>query len=520
MINSLFVKEYMLESSSEVEKIVDYIEHIDCNNLLIHICSIIHNTVLVQKLKQELTKRIPHAKIVLIKHDDRMKTSVQIYGYNSDNLDNDLESIILKSLYQKKLDIKEDLKDCKIQVLKRYFTDHLTNLPNQYQLRKDMHDNEKATLVNIVIDDFATINNFYGFIVGDFVIEEVGKYLKENLNNEVYRVSGTEFALLIDNKLEFYDLKQYLSDLYEKIGEIKIKYQDSYITISVTLASCVSISNADIFSKVSMALKYAKESGIPFWIYEDRMKFENKYEQNLDISNKVRHAVENHKITPYFQPIVNNETEKIEKYECLARLLDENNNVISPMLFIPISKKIKVYNQVTKIIIDKSFAAFEDNEFEFSINLSIDDVMSSEIFDFILEKLKNSSASNRVIFEILESEAILDFDKIEKFMNEIKRFGARIAIDDFGSGYSNFSYLIKMNIDFIKIDGSLIKNIDIDKNSHLVVETIVDFANKLGIKTVAEFVHSSTVMDKVKELGIHYSQGFYIDKPLINLPKD
>jgi EAL domain-containing protein (putative c-di-GMP-specific phosphodiesterase class I) len=247
------------------------------------------------------------------------------------------------------------------------------------------------------------------------------------------------------------------------------------------------------------------------------MGFENEYEKNLKISNVVRHAVEKSKIVPYFQPIIDNKTQEVYKYECLARLLDENNNVISPTLFIPIAKRTKVYNEVTKIIIDKSFDVFEDNEYEFSINLSMEDIINSEMFNYILEKLKNSNASKRVVFEILESEAIEDFDKIIRFINEIKRYGAKIAIDDFGDGYSNFSYLIKMNVDLLKIDGSLIKNIDKDKNSYLVVETIVNFANRLGIQTIAEFVHSSTIMDMVKEMGIDYSQGFYIDKPQIGL---
>ena len=97
----------------------------------------------------------------------------------------------------------------------------------------------------------------------------------------------------------------------------------------------------------------------------------------------------------------------------------------------------------------------------------------------------------------------------------MKRYGAKIAIDDFGSGYSNFSYLTKLSADYIKIDGSLIKDIDVDKTALVVVETIVQFAKKLNIKTIAEYVHSSIIMDKVKELGIDYSQGFYIDEPSI-----
>ena len=515
--SNLEFSEYFIESSSDVEKTVSMISEFSNKHILIHIYSIIHNTVLVQNLKQELTKRVDNLQLVLLKHQDRFKTRIVVYRYDGDVFENNLESEILNEVFLERQKFESTLNDSKRQLLNRYFTDHLTHLPNLYQLRKDLSDNEEAGLVSIVIDDFATINSFYGFMVGDFVIEQVAKFLSENVDDKIYRVSGTEFALLIEKSLDFYELKEYLSELYNKIKDINIVYQNSKIITSLTLASSVSDSYENIFSKVSMALRYAKVNKLPFWIYEDRMRFENEYEQNLDISNRVRHAAQNSKIVPYFQAILDNSTGEIQKYECLARLMDENDNIIAPELFIPIAKRVKVYNLVTQTVINKAFEVFKDNDYEFSINLSIDDVMNSEIFDFIIEKLKNSSCSKRVIFELVESEAIQDFDKVLRFINEVKRYGSKIAIDDFGDGYSNFSYLIKMDVDFLKIDGSLIKDIDVDKNAHLVVSTIVDFAKSLGVQVIAEYVHSSTVMDKVKEMGIEFSQGFFIDKPTIDL---
>lgn len=516
----LDVKEYILESSSEVERTVSDISGIDSTKMIIHVFSIIHNTVLVQNLKQELQKRVSHAEVTLLKHNDKKSTKVVVYSYYGDVFEDKLQGEVLNDMHLRNERLAKDLQDCKTEFVSRYFTDHLTHLPNLYQLRKDLSDNDYGLLISVAVDEFATINNFYGFIVGDFVLEQVGKFLQENVEDKIYRVSGTEFAIHVERPMSFYELKEYIQNIYEKIKVIQIEYQNSKINTSLTLASSASNSNENIFSKVSMALKYAQENHLPYWIYEDSMKFENEYEQNLSVSSKVRHAIENSKIIPYFQPISDNKTGEIVKYECLARLLDESDSVIGPALFLPLAKKIKVYNLITKIIIDKSFEAFKDNSYDFSINISIDDIMSSEIFEFIVEKLKNySEMSNRVIFEIVESEAIQDFSKISKFINEIKRYGAKVAIDDFGDGYSNFSYLIKMDVDYIKIDGSLISNIDLDMNSRLVVETIVDFAKKLGIKTVAEYVNKSTVMDIVKEMGIDYSQGFYIDKPSLNIQK-
>jgi len=141
-----------------------------------------------------------------------------------------------------------------------------------------------------------------------------------------------------------------------------------------------------------------------------------------------------------------------------------------------------------------------------------------EIFNFIIQKLKNNKlTAGRVTFELLESEAIQDYKKVDRFIGEVSRYGAKIAIDDFGSGYSNFSYLTKINADYIKIDGTLIENIDVDDASMIVVDTIVQFAKKLGIETIAEYVHSSVVMAKVKELGIDFSQGYYIDEPSVDI---
>jgi len=266
-----------------------------------------------------------------------------------------------------------------------------------------------------------------------------------------------------------------------------------------------------------MALAYAKSKSLPYWIYEHRMHFESEYAKNLKFSQIVREAVEDSRIIPYYQAINDNKTNKTVKYECLSRMIDKDGNILAPMVFIPVAKNIKVYNDVTKLMIEKSFEAFKDNDFEFSINISIDDIMNSEIFTFIINKLKEYKRSSRVTFELLESEAILDFKKVERFISEVKRYGVKIAIDDFGSGYSNFSYLSKIDIDYIKIDGSLIGSMDTDDTSFLVVETIVDFAKKLNVKTIAEYVHSSVILNKVKSLDIDYSQGFFIDEPTLQL---
>ena len=516
--DTLEISSYDLVSSDDVANVVEKIQSIQKPRTLIHIAAFIHNTVLVQNLKNELSKAVPHAHVVMLNHESKNRTTVTVYTIDKAIKPENITDEILKALHLDSFSKEISIREYRNQLFQRYFTDQLTNLPNQYQLRKDLQIHDDFGLILIKIDNFQTINNFYGFVVGDYVIEEVGKYLKDNLDDrQVYRLSGAEFAVTLEKSLGFYELKEYLNELYARIKNHAVNYQETKVFVDYTLSSSANTDNSNIFSKVSMALKYAQESGIPFWIYEDRMNFENEYERNLQLSGIVRDAVEASRIVPYYQPIVDNKTDKIVKYECLARLIDENGKILSPFLFIPVSKKIKIYKDVTRTILAKGFETFEHNEYEFSVNLSIEDIINNEVFAFIMEKLKTSRAASRVTFELLESEAIQDFQKVKRFVNEVRRYGAKVAIDDFGSGYSNFSYLTQMKIDYIKIDGSLIKDIDVDEPTLLVVETIVDFAKKLGIKTVAEYVHSSVVMDKVKELGIDYSQGFYIDEPMVNL---
>ena len=126
----------------------------------------------------------------------------------------------------------------------------------------------------------------------------------------------------------------------------------------------------------------------------------------------------------------------------------------------------------------------------------------------------NNGKANNIVFELLETEGIENYNEVKTFISDIKKFGCKVAIDDFGSGYSNFSHILNLNVDYIKIDASIIKNIVEDKNSEYIAKLIVDFSNRVGVKTIAEFVHSKEVFEKVKDLGVDYSQGYYFSEPL------
>ena len=211
---------------------------------------------------------------------------------------------------------------------------------------------------------------------------------------------------------------------------------------------------------------------------------------------------------------------KIEKYESLVRLVGEEREIASPCCFLEIAKHSKQYIALSKKVIENTFDALCDEEAEFSINLTVEDILHPDITELLATKMRDTRFHSRVVYEIVESEGLKETDLVLKFINTIKQFGCKIAIDDFGTGYSNFEYLLKLTPDFIKIDGSMIKEIAFNPDSEEVVKTIIDFAKKRHLKTIAEFVSSREIFEKVLELGIDYSQGYYIGKPQPTLQRE
>ena len=164
----------------------------------------------------------------------------------------------------------------------------------------------------------------------------------------------------------------------------------------------------------------------------------------------IKEALKDGRFTTFFQPIIDNKTEAIVKYESLVRMIDTDGKVISPFFFLDIAKKAKLYSKITKIVVDKTFFAFEKlPQYEFSLNITVEDIYNKEISAYIFKKLSDFPHPDKVIFEITESEEISDYESVNVFITKIKSLGAKISIDDFGSGYANFEHILSLNADFI-----------------------------------------------------------------------
>ena len=406
----------------------------------------------------------------------------------------------------------------KTEELKRNLRlDSLTNIGNRYKLIEDVSKSVNPCISILDIVSFSDVNDFFGYKTGDNVLKIVARKIEELLidkeNYKVYRDHSDTFCIVAQNEDRDKFIKN-IDEISKTIGKVPIviKSRELYVQLSYVF----SFESKENLLETANIIKRYSQANKNIIIYDKALELEKDYEKNIFWTLKIKKALDEDKIVPYFQPIYNLKTSKIEKYEALVRLID-GNNVISPYYFLDISKKSKQYLQLTKTMIQKTFDYFRDKDFEFSINLTFEDIKSEYISSFIIELLKEYKIGHRVVFEIVESEEIDNFRKINEFFVTIREYGCKIAIDDFGSGYSNFEYLAKLNVDYIKIDGSLIKDILINKSSQNIVSMLVNFAKGQKVKTIAEFVSNKDILNKVRELGIDYVQGYYIKEPIASI---
>jgi diguanylate cyclase (GGDEF)-like protein len=397
------------------------------------------------------------------------------------------------------------------------FTDELTLLPNRQKLLNDLKNSITPKLAIINIDRFKDINSSYGLEIGDKVLKEFTNYLltfkSKNLN--IYRISGDVFAFMSFGNFKIDELYKICNSLISLCDREIFLIEDNSFDISLTIG--IADNTTKLLTHAEVALYWAKQSNIDIGIFDEDMPIYKDLIKNIELTKEIKQALKDDNILMYAQKIIDNKTKEI-KYETLMRMKSSDGEIISPFVFLEHAKKARLYPLMTNKIIEKSCEYFKDKDLSFSINLMIEDIKNEKTIDFLFNKLIETNTANKIILEIVESEGIEKFDEVGDFIKKAKALGCKVAIDDFGTGYSNFEYIIKLNVDILKIDGSLIKNIHINKNIKIAVSTIVNFAKVLGIKTVAEYVHCQEVQDVVESLGIDFSQGFLFHEPehLIN----
>lgn len=404
------------------------------------------------------------------------------------------------------------------KILQLARTNQVTGLPNSMVFFEDIKKMEEFTAIILDVENFSIYNTFYGMAFSDSLLECSAAYLLNNIpgNGKLYHINADKFVITLNdpiNKQEF-----------QLISQIKSYFEQKTITLEgVEIPASFSFgivphADEDCLLKGNIAIRESKKRGKGQVTYFHSSLLEDaSYAKLAKQMIALRMHLEEDNIVPFYQPIINLKTNKIEKYECLARIACEDQYK-TPDEFIDAGEESGLISAITKSIINKSFEQFSNNRSPFSINVTKQDIIERYLPEFLHAKAqKHRIDPKNITLEILENIAAEEDAVITEQINRLQEEGFVIAIDDFGRGHSSFSRFMELHVEFIKIDGLFIKDIHTNEKSLKIVKSIVHMAHSLGMKTVAEYVHNEEVSMIVREIGVDYAQGYYYSKPLENI---
>lgn len=431
------------------------------------------------------------------------------------------------------LAVARDITDRKrIEERLQYLATHdsLTNIPNRYFLDQYLERAvEKAkrgvtsALLFIDIDNFKLVNDTYGHVLGDEVLVKLASVLKNNLRagDFIARFGGDEFTILLEDLTEK-EAGLVAEKLRVVIDEGGLSIDTNQIAINLTISvGVVMIDGTQDTQKLlafaDTALYEAKEGGRNRVVFTkpDNAITEKVSEINQLIS-LIKNALRENRLVLHFQPIFDINNGKIYHHEALVRMQGKNGQLIMPGRFIPVAERFGMMSQIDYWVVKASIKALlQYDNLKLFINLSGASLGNEKLLEQIeMEIRKSALDSSRIGFEITESNAVKDLIQAGKWIRHIKGLGCNFALDDFGIGFSSFSYLRMLPVDYLKIDGSFIRNIDTESNSRAIVQAMNEVAHALNKKTIAEFVENERALNLLSEIGVDYAQGYHLGKPL------
>jgi len=399
----------------------------------------------------------------------------------------------------------------------KIYNHFLTKLPNRNKLLEDFNNYRFIKTAILNIDKFQSFNDVYGEDMGNIALKMTGQFLKDELSESglyLYHIGGDEFAITCsENRYmsdkEFVEKIEYILDRFKHKA---FSYQDK--TFSFMMSAGITFSGKEkMLAYADMALKKAKRKNVQISIFDKDKELATIHKEDIECHKKLVDAIETHNIISYYQPIVPIQDDLLpKKFESLVRLND-NGTIKPPINFLKVAIANRLYDRITKIVIENTLKTIEKYRVPCSLNISMLDIEDPSTTKFLFDILENYEYNHLLTIELLETENFENYEDVLEFCLELKKLGVKIALDDFGSGYSNFSHILKLPIHYIKIDATLISDIDRNDHSKVMVETIVALAKKLKVYTIAEFVASKEILDTVKEVGVDYAQGYHLGKP-------
>jgi diguanylate cyclase (GGDEF)-like protein/PAS domain S-box-containing protein len=420
--------------------------------------------------------------------------------------------------------------------------DALTGLINRREfdarlknvLEGSAESSRQHALLYLDLDQFKVVNDTCGHIAGDELLRLLSGILQSQLraNDVLARLGGDEFGVLLEN-CDAEPALKIADNLRQAISEFHFVWQDKTFTVGVSIGLVSfgggTLSQSELLSAADTACYVAKDSGrnrVHVYRLDDKVLASRHGE--MQWVGRIRNALDENRFRLYYQKIESICGGKKMHVELLLRLEDENGQIVPPMAFIPAAERYNLMAAIDRWVIHHAFSHFEQlcsgdrkDLHLCAINLSGTSLSDDAMLDFIRSELSaHPAVVGRVCFEITETAAIANLTKAAALIRELKALGCKFALDDFGSGMSSFAYLKHLPVDFLKIDGSFVKDMEHDAVDAAMVQAINSIGHVMGIQTIAEFVENAAILEKLRHLGVDFAQGYGIGKPTAFVPED
>ncbi len=417
--------------------------------------------------------------------------------------------------------------------------DQLTGLSNRrrfiidlaHEARRAQSRNRTGALMLIDLDHLKMINDTAGHAVGDELIVQVSCLLRRLSRDEdlVARVSGDEFAMAFP-EMSAEQARDKARAILEAIAECRPLHRGQVLNVSASIGLVVFPEQGreavELMAKADTAMYAAKDAGRnrAKWFVDGDMSRERMGTQ-LAWKARIVEALDNDSLELAFQPIAALIDGEVHHFETLVRMRDRDGSTLMPGNFIPTAEQFGLIGKVDRAIVRKALRYLAGlpqglSGVGISINLSGMSVGDDEVFNLIESELRATGIDpQRITFEVTETAACEQMTKAAEFIARIRQLGCQISLDDFGVGFSSFSYLKNLRVDILKIDGSFIRDITNSRDDQLFVKALVDVSRGMGIRTVAEFVENASTVEMLRRLGVDYVQGYYVGRPAKTISK-
>ncbi len=411
--------------------------------------------------------------------------------------------------------------------------DALTGLMNRYQFEAQLYSvientqqhGRHGVLCYLDLDQFKLVNDTCGHVAGDEFLRQLSELLSERLGDRgtLARLGGDEFGLLL-HPCAVPAARALADELRDVVQRFRFAWAQRIFTIGVSIGiveitSDESESLETVLSAADTACYMAKDSGrnrIQIYQADDQALLDRQAEMHW--VSEINRALEQERLCLYVQDIVTAADDTARHFEILVRMLDDHGRVWLPGAFLPAAERYSLAPAIDRWVIRNAFAWMANNPVGadeiYAINLSGRSLTGDGFLGFVLGELDaHGVRPSNVCFEITETAAISNLAFARSFMDTLRRRGCRFALDDFGSGLSSFTYLKDLPVEFLKIDGSFVRDIHVDRVHYSIVRSMNDVGHAMGMFTIAEFVDSTAVLERLREIGVDGLQGYRYSRP-------